>query len=174
MKKVKILLFIALACILVLPFSVFAEGEEEETTTKEENREVTLYFFRGEGCSHCAEFEAWLDEIEPEYGDLFKVVDYEVWNDEEKAYESICSSYSIPTSSHALLLFLTYTLDALSSPTIITASFGLISAFFNSITSSFNFSLMFFANSFPSIICAIYFSYLYIFHYCILMKYFFQ
>ena len=72
MKKVKILLFIALACILVLPFSVFAEGEEETTSS---NKEVTLYFFRGEGCSHCAEFESWLEEIEPEYGNLFEVKD---------------------------------------------------------------------------------------------------
>ena len=80
MKKVKILLFIALACILVLPFSVFAEGEEETTSS---NKEVTLYFFRGEGCSHCAEFESWLEEIEPEYGNLFEVKDYETWYNED-------------------------------------------------------------------------------------------
>lgn len=80
MKKIKILLFIALACILVLPFSVFAEGEEETTSS---NKEVTLYFFRGEGCSHCAEFESWLEEIEPEYGNLFEVKDYETWYNED-------------------------------------------------------------------------------------------
>lgn len=76
MRKLKLLFFIVLACVLVLPFGVFAE---EETTTETVNREVTLYFFRGEGCSHCAEFESWLEEIEPDYGDLFKVVDYETW-----------------------------------------------------------------------------------------------
>ena len=85
MKKFKILFFIALACLLVLPFSVFAEGEEEETTATAESKEVTVYFFRGEGCSHCAEFEAWLDEIEPEYGELFNVVDYETWYNEDNA-----------------------------------------------------------------------------------------
>ena len=84
MKKIELLLFIVLACVLVLPFGVFAEGEEE-TTTATDNKEVTLYFFRGESCSHCAEFEAWLDEIEPEYGDLYNVVDYETWYNEDNA-----------------------------------------------------------------------------------------
>lgn len=80
MKKLKLLFFVVIAFALVLPFGVFAEGEE---TTASENKEVTLYFFRGEGCSHCAEFEAWLKEIEPEYGSLFEVKDYETWYSEE-------------------------------------------------------------------------------------------
>lgn len=84
MKKFKILFFVALACLLIIPFGVFAEGEEETSATAD-GKEVTLYFFRGEGCSHCAEFEAWLDEIEPEYGNLFNVVDYETWYNEENA-----------------------------------------------------------------------------------------
>ena len=40
------------------------------------------------------------------------------------------SSNSIPISSQALLLLRTYTCDALSSPTIITASFGMIPSIF--------------------------------------------
>ena len=85
MNKLKILFVIALACLLILPFTVRAEGEEETTTSESENKEVTLYFFRGEGCSHCAEFQAWLEEIEPEYGQYFEVKDYETWNDEDNA-----------------------------------------------------------------------------------------
>ena len=82
MKKLKLLFFVVIAFALVLPFGVFAEGEE---TTASENKEVTLYFFRGEGCSHCAEFEAWLEEIEPEYGNLFEIKDYETWYNKENA-----------------------------------------------------------------------------------------
>ena len=44
-----------------------------------------IYFFRGEGCSHCAEAEAWFESIEPEYGDYFKVIDYETWYNKDNA-----------------------------------------------------------------------------------------
>jgi len=87
MKKLKLLLVILLA-FLVMPFAVFAEGEEEvasEESTEEVSKEVPLYFFRGEGCSHCAEFEAWLGEIEEEYGAFFEVKDYETWYNKDNA-----------------------------------------------------------------------------------------
>lgn len=42
---------------------------------------------------------------------------------------SKCSSYSIPISLQALFLFLTYIFDAGSSPTKMTANFGLIPSF---------------------------------------------
>ena len=50
-----------------------------------EDGEVVIYFFRGEGCSHCAEAEEWFESIEDEYGDKFVVKDYEVWYDEDNA-----------------------------------------------------------------------------------------
>lgn len=78
MKKIKILLLIV-AVLLVVPFGVFAE---EAKTDVEESKEVKLYLFYGEGCGFCQKAKAWLDEIEDEYGDMFEVVKYEVWNDE--------------------------------------------------------------------------------------------
>lgn len=82
MKKVKYL-FLLLAMVLVLPITVFAEGEEETTTTAAaDDKEVKVYFFRGEGCSHCAEAKEWFESIEEEYGSKFKIVDYETWYDE--------------------------------------------------------------------------------------------
>ena len=83
MKKLKYL-FVLLAAILVLPMVVFAEGEEEVTAAEdvavaEESTEVKVYFFRGEGCSHCAEAEEWFNSIEEEYGSYFEIIDYEVW-----------------------------------------------------------------------------------------------
>ena len=82
MKKLKYL-FVLLLAILVMPFMVFAEGEETTETT--ESNEVNLYFFRGEGCSHCAEAEEWFKSIEEEYGSMFKIVDYETWYNEDNA-----------------------------------------------------------------------------------------
>lgn len=46
---------------------------------------VAIYFFRGEGCPHCQEAEEWFDSIKGEYGDLFTVVDYETWNNQDNA-----------------------------------------------------------------------------------------
>ena len=87
MKKIKFLLVLLLA--FMIPFAVFAEGEEatsaEKTDGGETSKEVNLYFFRGEGCSHCAEAEAWFESIEEEYGEYFKIVDYETWNDADNA-----------------------------------------------------------------------------------------
>lgn len=89
MKYIKYLV-VLLAIFLVLPFVVFAEDEnnttnESETTASNDDKKVNLYLFRGEGCPHCAEAEEWFDSIKGEYGDYFKVVDYEVWNDEDNA-----------------------------------------------------------------------------------------
>ena len=96
MKKLGIFLVMLLA-FLAIPFTVLAEdgenteksGEVEETSEEssdsEEDKEVKIYFFRGETCSHCAETEEWFESIEEEYGSKFKVIDYEVWNNEENA-----------------------------------------------------------------------------------------
>lgn len=82
MSKFKYLILI-MAMVLLLPLCVFAEDEEE--SSNEEKSEAIVYFFRGEGCSHCAETEAWFKSIEDEYGSKFKIVDYETWNDEDNA-----------------------------------------------------------------------------------------
>lgn len=85
MKKLKYLVLL-LAVMLVMPFTVFAEGEENEgepVVTSEENADqrAVIYFFRGEGCGHCAEAEAWFESIQEEYGSKFVIKDYETWYD---------------------------------------------------------------------------------------------
>ena len=81
MKKFKYLVILLIAALL-LPITVFAEGEE---TTSNESKEVKLYFFRGQGCSHCAEAEEWFKSIEEEYGAYFQIIDYETWYNQENA-----------------------------------------------------------------------------------------
>lgn len=83
MKKLKYLV-ILLVAMLMIPFSVFAE-EEAEATDKEESKEAIVYFFRGEGCSHCAEAEEWFKSIEEEYGQYFEIKDYETWYNEDNS-----------------------------------------------------------------------------------------
>ena len=80
MKQFKYLMLL-LAMVFVLPFTVLAEGEEAESV---DNR-VKVYFFRGEGCPHCAEAEQWFSKIQDEYGSKFQIVDYETWNNADNA-----------------------------------------------------------------------------------------
>ena len=68
MKKFMYLVLL-FAAFLILPFAVYAEDEDEEyeapveevseeTTSSDseaDSKEVNVYFFRGQGCSHCAE-----------------------------------------------------------------------------------------------------------------------
>ena len=96
MKKRLIALVVGL--LLVLPFTVYAETEsmgladtfaaediELSTKYKETDKQATVYLFRGQGCSHCLDLLNYLNSILGEYGDKFKLVSYEVWNNTDNA-----------------------------------------------------------------------------------------
>ena len=88
MKVLKYLV-VLLAIFLIMPFAVFAEEEasnNDENTTEEassndnsDSKKVNVYFFRGEGCSHCADAQEWFDTIKEEYSEYYNLIDYEVW-----------------------------------------------------------------------------------------------
>ncbi len=94
MKKFKLYLAIIM-CLLMIPFTVFADEAdtdskdeattEEKDTKSEDSKKVKIYFFRGEGCPHCAEAEEFFDSIKDEYGEYYKIVDYETWYNTENA-----------------------------------------------------------------------------------------
>ncbi len=50
----------------------------------QEKHDVTIYFFYGDGCPHCAEAEPFLESLENKYPEL-TVRYYETWNDKENA-----------------------------------------------------------------------------------------
>ena len=101
MKK-KLLLFVAM-CLLVLPITTKAisidkyntlnlkealkdeEIDEAFKNYKENDKQVTIYLFRGKGCAFCRAFLTFLNSITDEYGKYFKVVSFEVWNDAENS-----------------------------------------------------------------------------------------
>ena len=72
MKKISLLLI--MLALLLVPFTVSAK-----------DRKVNVYFFRGQGCSHCAEAEEFFKGIEGEYGKYYNLVDYEVWYNEDNS-----------------------------------------------------------------------------------------
>ena len=82
MKFVKYLLL--LVVIVALPLIVFAEEDETGEVDEVDTRAI-VYFFHGATCSHCAEARSWFESIQEEYGDKFRLVEYEVWSDEDNA-----------------------------------------------------------------------------------------
>ena len=66
-------LLLALIAAIVLPASALASPDRAPG-------DVTIYFFWGDGCPHCAEEEIFLEELKKEYPQM-TVLDYEVWYD---------------------------------------------------------------------------------------------
>ena len=66
-------LLLAVMAAIVLPASALASPDRAPG-------DVTIYFFWGDGCPHCAEEEIFLDALVKKYPQV-KVLDYEVWYD---------------------------------------------------------------------------------------------
>lgn len=59
------------------------EGIESKLENyKETDKQITIYLFRGNGCTYCRNFLSFLNDIAEEYGSYFKVVSYETWYDQ--------------------------------------------------------------------------------------------
>lgn len=72
MNKLKYLLIIPLFFLFFSINNVFASSE------------LSLYFFYGDGCPHCAKEEIFLDKLEKKYPDIV-IYRYEVWHDQDNA-----------------------------------------------------------------------------------------
>jgi len=70
----RLIKYLFLLLFLLLPFKTLAL--EDDT--------ITLYFFHGDGCPHCAEEEQFLVTLQEEYPELV-IEEYEVWYNEENA-----------------------------------------------------------------------------------------
>ena len=104
MKKYLLMLIVAVT-FFVIPFNVYAgtkkvlgkeyqtknltetlaeeEIEKEFSKYSENNDQITIYLFRGNGCSFCRAFLSFMNSITNEYGKYFKLVSFEVWYDEQ-------------------------------------------------------------------------------------------
>ena len=59
------------------------EGIEKQFSNYQESDDkITIYLFRGKGCSFCKAYLTFMDSITEEYGKYFNMVSFEVWNDE--------------------------------------------------------------------------------------------
>ena len=100
MKK-KILTFLITLGIVLLPLTANASLIDEyehknfkETLAaesmelknkdyKETEDQITIYMFRGQGCDFCRAFLEFLNSISDEYGKYFKLVSFEVWENQD-------------------------------------------------------------------------------------------
>ena len=101
MKKSLKLLAVVLASLVIVPNVLNAKGIEDYTTLnyrdtlkaeemeeqftdyKETDDQITIYLFRGQGCGYCRAFLTYMNSITEEYGKYFKMVTFEVWNDDQ-------------------------------------------------------------------------------------------
>ena len=102
MKKI---IAVILTLMLVLPIGVSAKDtkystyktmnfketleaedlELENEDYEETDDQATIYMFRGQGCGYCRKFLTFLSSISEEYGKYFKLVSFEVWQDQDNS-----------------------------------------------------------------------------------------
>ena len=102
MENVKKILVVLLMVLFVTPTVAFAEEktyntlnldealtaeeiEHDFSNYKENDDQITIYMFRGQGCGYCKKFLTFMNSIVDEYGKYFKVETYEVWNDSKNS-----------------------------------------------------------------------------------------
>ena len=72
--------------ILNLEQALAAENVEKKFTKYSENdKQATIYLFRGQGCAFCLKFLNFLNDIYEEEGNKFKVISFESWQDDKNA-----------------------------------------------------------------------------------------
>lgn len=88
-NKILILIAILSTFLFIIPVNALSETYKDKvadiTNTKVEDNIINIYFFRGEGCPHCAlEEEFFEKELKKKY-DNIKIYDFEVWQNEENS-----------------------------------------------------------------------------------------
>ena len=71
MKKKILLLLIVLFSFMLIPIKTDAKDK------------ATIYLFRGKGCGYCRNLLTFLNSINDEYGDMYELKAFEVWNNQD-------------------------------------------------------------------------------------------
>ena len=97
MKTKNAILLVILLSVVLPVFFVFPAVAQ--TSSPEATEKVILYFFRGDGCPHCAKEEVYLDMLRKKYPQL-EVRSYEVWHNQSNAlfFTRMAESAGIPST----------------------------------------------------------------------------
>lgn len=115
----KIFLIIAVFLSILFTSNVYAKTEAldlkktleaEDIKLKgdysENDNQVVIYLFRGQGCSHCKDFLEYLNGIVEKQGKMFKLRSYEVWNnsDNNELKEKVVETLKIDATGVPLIV----------------------------------------------------------------------
>ena len=80
--------FLSLVCLICL---ITGNVKAVELPAKSNHEKVTIYIFRGHGCSHCYEALEYFYDNKEQYADYFEIKAYEVWEnaDNNKLMEAV-------------------------------------------------------------------------------------
>lgn len=90
MKYFKYVLLFLL--VTICPFMVRAKAYQDVVAPligESSTEQITVYFFHGAECPHCAEETEYLNELQAEYKEQIRIVKYEVWHDVNN--EALCN-----------------------------------------------------------------------------------
>lgn len=77
-----------LTFLIILFIPMFVKAEEYQDVVApiasiEASDKITIYFFHGDGCPHCAEESIFLNQLQDQYEDKINIVKYEVWHNSD-------------------------------------------------------------------------------------------
>ena len=106
MKNKLLILFTIIISLLIFirPTHALTKDYQDKvsqyTNTEVKKDIINIYFFRGEGCPHCAKEEEFFKKLEKEY-DNIKIYDFEVWNNEENSniLKEVKSSFKVTNNN---------------------------------------------------------------------------
>lgn len=118
MNNAKKLLLITIFSLLLLPLTTFAENDKyismnlKETLAaegieltyddyEENDKQITIYLFRGHNCTYCQSFLEYLNSITEKYGKYFKLRSYEIWSSQNNAnlYSDVAEFFGMQARS---------------------------------------------------------------------------
>jgi glutaredoxin len=105
--KVGFRIKLALLGLLLVVFLAGCAPEQEPGLSEGQDQgQVALYFFWGDGCPHCSNAKPWLAEMDKRYPDL-EIRSYEVWYIEENQdyYLQMADAHSVPEQGRGVPLF---------------------------------------------------------------------
>jgi thiol-disulfide isomerase/thioredoxin len=97
-------------CLALIWMAGFLEGCSPRPpfalTEDQDKGTVVLYFFWGNGCSHCEEAEPWLEDLDARYPKL-SIRAFEIWYSEknQELYNQMAAAYQLPAQGRGTPTF---------------------------------------------------------------------